>query len=624
MSLSCLLILAAASQEPEHIEVLGSRLGAAPPSTANASPAPGPWLDNGDWLKGMPGLQVDSRANLAQDTRLVVRGFGARSSFGVRGLRLELDGIPLSSADGQGQLSALQTPAVAEASLIKGPLAALYGNASGGVLRFRSQQVAENGASLSAMAGDDGQRRLGASGQWHGKDSWLRLDGQHLALDGFRPHSQASRNQWRLAGGSGDFWAFSQQSVEPRLEDPQSLTLAQWQADPKQGSAAALRFDTHKSVRDRLSGLGWQGGDWAALAWLGRRQVVQYLPFVGDSSAGGIVDLDRQSQGARLEWRPQWQGLAWTLGSEYQRQQDDRLGFANRFGQQGELRRDDTGTVRSLDNYLIAEAGGLTAGLRHSQSRVQVADRFGSDDSGAGRFGQWAWALGYRQPLAEGLDGFASLGQGFETPTLTEMAYSLDGGGFNRDLDSSRHRQGELGLAYEGGPWRGTLTAFAINSRRELVVVQSDNGRTVYGNGQDSRRRGLEGALSRQWGDWQWSLAATWLDARFDDGRRVAGVARLDMRQSLRWQLDGQQALVLAWQHRSRTPANDDNSQYVPGGNRWDLGWQGQWGPVQLWARLDNLLDKDLAGAVVVNQSAGRYVEPLPGRQGSVGFGWAF
>ncbi|WP_417355423.1 TonB-dependent receptor domain-containing protein [Gallaecimonas pentaromativorans] len=615
---------AASSTDTEVIEVQGHRLGATLPSASLAEPEAGPLLDNGDWLQGLPGLQVDSRVNMAQDTRLVVRGFGATSSFGVRSLRIEQDGIPISSADGQGQLSAVQANSIDHALLIKGPLAALYGNAAGGVLQLRSSLPEQSGGKVGAMVGQDGQRRLNATGNYRDGDNWLSLSGQRLEMDGFRPHSEASRNQWRLAGGSGGLTAFTQQSVEPRLNDPQSETLSQWQTDPDAGNAAAIKFDAHKSVRDRLSGVNYNQGDWHLSGWSGDRKVLQYLTFVGDTSAGGIVDLDRENQGARVEWTPSWQNVNWTLGSEYRRQKDDRQGYANQFGHQGVLRRDETGRIRSLDTYAIADVAGVTAGVRYSHSRFSVDDRFENDDSGSGNFNELAWALGYRHELAPGWTGFASIGEGFETPTLTEMAYSVDGGGFNKDLQSSKHRQAEIGVSTEMGQWHATVTGFYIDSSRELVVVQSDNGRTVYDNGEDSKRKGLEGELVRQFGDWQYRLSGTWLDASFDTGERIPGIAKLDMSQRLSWFFADAQSLALDWHHRSRTAATTDNSVYVPGGNRWDLGWQGGFGPVNLWARVENLADEKLAGAVVVNQSAGRYVEPLPGRQWSLGLDWTF
>ncbi|WP_115717234.1 TonB-dependent receptor domain-containing protein [Gallaecimonas mangrovi] len=613
-----------AADNTDVIEVTGHRLGQTLPSASVTTPKAGPLLDNGDWLKGLPGLQVDPRVNMAQDTRLVVRGFGATSAFGVRSLRIEQDGIPLSSADGQGQLSQVQVNSIDNALLIKGPLAALYGNAAGGVLQLTTKTPDASGGQVSAMTGEYGRQRLSATANYRQQDRWLSLSGQRLKMDGFRPHSDASRNQWRLAGGVGGFTAFTQRSTEPRLDDPQSETLSQWQTDPNAGSSAAETFDAHKSVRDQMTGASYQHGDWHLSGWSGDRKVLQYLTYVGDTGSGGIVDLDRENQGARVEWTPNWQGVNWTLGSEYRGQRDNRKGFDNDYGSKGTLRRNEVGHIRATDAYAIADVMGITAGVRYSHSRFSVDDHYGVDDSGGGYFNELAWALGYRRAIAPGWTAFASLGEGFETPTLTEMAYSVGGGGFNKDLKASHHRQAELGVSTNLGPWQATVTGFLVDSSDELVVAESANGRTVYENGDDSQRQGLEGQLVRRFADWQYRVSGTWLNAEFDSGERIPGVAKLDMTQQLSWFFWENQSLDLSWHHRSRTAATSDNSVYVPGGNQWDLGWQGGFGAVNLWAKVENLADEKLAGAVVVNQSAGRYVEPLPGREWSLGLSWRF
>ena len=87
-------------------------------------------------LGGVPGLVANNRYNYAQDLQISIRGFGARASFGVRGVKLYQDGIPFTMPDGQGQTGSFALDTAKRIEVLRGPFAALYGNASGGVIQL--------------------------------------------------------------------------------------------------------------------------------------------------------------------------------------------------------------------------------------------------------------------------------------------------------------------------------------------------------------------------------------------------------------------------------------------------------------------------------------------------------
>jgi iron complex outermembrane receptor protein len=225
-------------------------------------------------LARVPGLVVLNRQNFAQDLQISVRGFGARSTFGVRGLRLYVDGIPASAPDGQGQAANFTLGNAARIDVVRGPAAVLYGNSAGGALLLYTEDGEEPGLWRSGMAvGPDGLWRLSTQlrgtiggGKPDQADSgsapWRYANHiERFATDGMRPQSAADRStaQMKLSRKQGDDqWLLQYQEQRASAQDPLGLTRAEFDADPGQTTASALRFDTRKSVRQRQLGAAWQ------------------------------------------------------------------------------------------------------------------------------------------------------------------------------------------------------------------------------------------------------------------------------------------------------------------------------------------------------------------------------
>ncbi|MFN3709408.1 MAG: TonB-dependent receptor family protein [Alishewanella aestuarii] len=644
----------ALAQTPEVIVITANAqqqrwLDAAASIEVRALPRSGLLIDSGQLLQGIPGLQVDSRANFAQDTRLSIRGFGSRSAFGVRGIYLSQDGIPISAPDGQGQLSSVLLDNIAEIEVLRGPLAVLYGNGAGGVIALRTTTEATARAGTALAVSQQHQQYQLAGRQQFGQHQFS-LAAKHFESDGFRPHSAARKQQlqglWQtqLADSLSaslrlDF------AYDPLLQDPLSLTPTQWRADPKQTVSQAQQFDTTKSTRQRQLSLALQQSGhspWQLALWRGEREVTQRLAFTGAAitSAGGDIALDRQYQGVNGQYS--WHltdVLQSTIGGAWVSSDDERQGFVNNFGQRGDLRRDETNLAENRDlfwrlHWQATAQLSVDAGLRYTELSYQIRDRFiqgaNPDDSGRKNYYQQAAAMGLNYRLNDAWSWFISTGLGFEAPTLAELAYKPEGSGLNLALLASENRQWESGVKYAAGRARFSVSAFSIRSSDELLVASSDNGRTSFRNAGATARQGLEfywqqqltPALSQQ-------VALTYLDAQFDSaelaGKRIPGVARLDSH----WQLSCQpwltRPLFLEWtsRYRDQIAINDQNSDFAPASLSFDLSLLstqqlGQW-QVRSWLQLQNLTNRNNVGAVVVNQSNGRAFESAPGRQLSAG-----
>lgn len=510
-------------------------------------------------LARVPGLTIQNRQNYAQDLQLSVRGFGARSAFGVRGVRLYVDGIPASAPDGQGQTSNFPLGSAARIDVVRGPQAVLYGSSAGGVLALYTEDGRVPGLWRTGLAvGADGlwrissqlQGRLGEARPGAAEAPWgYSLDVSRFATDGSRPQSAADRSTAhfklsRSTEGGGQL-VLQYQQLQGAAQDPLGLTRAQWQADPRQTTPVALQYHTRKTIDQRQWGVAWQqpvGADQRIelMAYGGQRNAMQFQAIpsstqLAPSSPGGVIDLARSFAGGSARWRLErdWVGglMSVVTGLAMDQQVDERRGYQNfvgpALGVQGALRRDERNTARNVDPFAQVEwsrdAWTLSAGVRHTRVRFASTDRYvasgNPDDSGRVRYGGTLAALGLSVRLMPSLQGYASAGSGLETPTLNEVAYAPVGRtGLNTSLDASSHRSAELGLRGRHGNARWNAALFEVRSRDEITVLSSSGGRSVFQNAGRTQRRGLELSGDAQAGTVTASGALTLMQAHYRDG----------------------------------------------------------------------------------------------------------
>lgn len=618
-------------------------------------------------LGAVPGLQIQNRQNYAQDLQLSVRGFGARSTFGVRGVRIYVDGIPATLPDGQGQTSNIDIGSADRVEVLRGPFSALYGNSSGGVMQVFTE-TGEGAPKLdySFAAGSDGTLRQSAkvSGASGAIDYLLSTSDFHT--DGWRDHSAARR---RLANGKlgiqlddDSRLTLILNSVQLRAQDPLGLTDAQVRAD-RRGAALAQQYDTRKTVDQTQVGLLYErrlnaDHDLRLMVYGGERETTQFqsIPPSAQASplqAGGVIDLQRNYAGFDVRWTARLQlagrpfelvtGLARDTLNEQRRGYENYLGSAaapQRLGVQGRLRRDERNAVSNLDPYAqatwrFAERWTLEAGVRRSSVRFDSQDRYvagrNGDDSGAVRYSKTLPVAALRYAVTPDLNVYTSLGRGFETPTLNELSYRSGGlPGLNFALRPSVNNSAEVGAKARLGGGLLTAALFRTRTADEIVTDTNVGGRATFTNAGRTRRDGFElGWLHETAGHWRTQLAYTWLDARYrETGERIPGIAQQSLFASFGYVPQEGWRTGVELRALSRIQANDANSASAPGYAVAALyaGYVKRWSrwEVNAFARIDNLFDRRTIGSVIVNEGNARYFEPAPGRTWTVGAGASY
>ncbi|HBX2574814.1 TonB-dependent receptor [Klebsiella pneumoniae] len=638
-----------------------------------------PRVNLSESLGAVPGLQVQNRQNYAQDLQLSIRGFGSRSTYGVRGLRIYVDGIPATMPDGQGQTSNIDIGSVDTIEVLRGPFSALYGNSSGGVINVTSQTGTQpptvEASSYYGSFGTwhYGMKATGAVGDGsHAGDVDYTVSTNRFTTHGYRDHSGARKNlaNARLGVRINDVSKLTLllNSVDIKANDAGGLTADEWRDNPRQ-SPRGDQYNTRKNTRQTQAGLHYERqlsaqDDLSVMMYAGERETTQFqsiprAPQLKPSHAGGVIDLTRHYQGidTRLTHRGELLvPVTLTAGLDYENMSERRKGYENfvmvngapQYGEQGALRRNERNLMWNVDPYLqtqwqLTDKLSLDAGVRYSSVWFDSNDYYitpgNGDDSGDASYHKWLPAGSLKYALTDAWNVYLSAGRGFETPTINELSYRSDNqSGLNFGLKPSTNDTVEIGSKTRIGNGLFTAALFQTNTDNEIVVDSSSGGRTSYKNAGKTRRQGMELGLDQQFGEsWRLKAAWTWLDATYrtnvcDDascnGNRIPGIARNMGYASFGYQPEQGWYAGSDIRYMSDIMANDENTAKAPSwtvvglttGYKWSYGRM----DMDLFGRIDNLFDREYVGSVIVNESNGRYYEPAPGRNYGIGLNLAW
>lgn len=630
-------------------------------------------------LKGVPGLQLNNRENYAQDLQISMRGFGARSSFGVRGVRLYVDGIPATMPDGQGQTSNIDLNSLDHIEVLGGAFSSLYGNSSGGtILTTTREGQGADSIELGHSAGSQnkGQTKLVLQGGSENADEPAYIiSSSYFDTDGFREHSGAhkilsnTKLTWDLEDGSKINWMNNY--VKIAADDPGGLERKDWKANPKQIDSRIQGFNTRKEIEQFQTGLTWNKSindqhELYGMVYWGQREVIQYQSISKffqslEKHPGGVIDFDRQFYGADLRWtgRDVLPNTKLIAGLAVDAMTEDRKGYlnyvGNTFGIKGELRRDEDNTLWNADPYLqisynFVPDWTLDTGLRYSNVHFKSEDHYitdvNGDNSGKTTYEKLLPSMALSWQILPELLTYASYAKGFETPTFTEMSYPANTAE-NRSfsLKAAESETYELGLKSANILGDFTVAVFHTTTQDDIVSAGNDNGRSTFRNADKTLREGIELSWNKNlWRNLTAQASYSYIDATFDAdipeilstsmpvtvlvprvaaGNYIPGIAKNQAFLSLGWKPENGFHAGLDVRYSDKIYVNDLNSDTAPSytvaGANVGYHWKMQDWAVNTFARVDNLFDKDYSGSVIVNESNNRFFEPAEGRSWSAG-----
>ncbi len=598
----------------------------------------------------IPGIFLQNRYNFAQDLRVAIRGFGARGNFGIRGVKILVDGIPNTLPDGQGQIDSVDIGSAGRIDVLRGAVSSLYGNASGGVINITTEEPPEQPfAEGRAAWGEDGYQKFQVkAGASHERFDYL-ISASYLDYDGFRDHSQVenklfnSRFRYHF-DDSSELTAILNLFDSPTAEDPGGITAAQAAADPRQARDVNVRFNAGEAIDQQKIGLRYRkpvndNHEFIIRGYSLWRDFDGRLPF----TSGGSVTFDREffGGGVQYNYNTVIGGMQNRLitGIDIDRQDDDRQRFDNNQGVKGVMTLDQNEKVTSIGVFLQNELDltprvTLTAGVRYDQIEFDVKDRFqqDGDDSGNRDLDEVSPMIGLLWRASDQIGIYANISTAFETPTTTEFANPSGGGGFNPDLDPQTATNYEIGLrgVAPGAKARYEIALFHIEVDDEITPFELPEfpGRTFFQNAGESTRDGIEAALVLQpLSGLTASLSYTYSSFEFDEftvdgdsfaGKTIPGIPKHTIYGEVSYDHPSGVFAVGDVLYVGELFANNSNSVEVDAytvaniraGYRKSINdWE-----ITPFVGVNNLFDEDYNANVRINAFGGRFFEPAPDR----------
>ena len=489
----------------------------------------------------IPGVVINNRNNYAQELAISSRGFGARSAFGVKGIRLYIDGIPLNTADGQGQSGSITLDSIKQIEFMRGPFSALYGNSSGGIVQAFSRDGSKD-PTLSAGFSVGSYNTIREYSTFEGQAGDLNyiVSASEITSDGYRDFSKYKKDNlnskftYKISEDTKATFVLNYNN-QPYTQDPQGLTNVEYLANPKKAKSSSSTENTRVYKQQTYTGFIFDHNisstdNIKLTSYYGIRDNLQFL----DTPAAS--EVNRNYGGLDFRWNRKTdifsRPLDLTFGVNYEQMEDKRRRYSALAGNKTAYLRDEVQTAYNFDQYAQAsfeptDQWLLIAGVRHSKVTFNTKDHFFSDvspdttldDSGITSYTNTSPVLGATFKVNPKLNIYVNYGRGFETPTFAEMTYSdaTTGSGPNMGLTPSRSKNYEIGMkTFLTDNTRINLAVFKVDTKNEIILYKYDNSNSQYASSADTERKGLELSLdSRLPYNFNFYSAYTMMDAEF-------------------------------------------------------------------------------------------------------------
>ena len=601
-------------------------------------------------LAGVPGLYMQNRYNFSQDLRVSLRGFGARSAFGIRGIKVIVDGIPETLPDGQAGVDSIDLGSASRIEVIRGPSSSNFGNASGGVIAIETETGTDPGFVQTTIAtGDLGYSKfqLKSGGKTENMNYLINFSKQEL--DGYREHSVSEGSLMNAKFGFNlseiDRLKLSlNYTDQPKSQDPGGINLSQVNTDRKSARDRNLSYDSGESLNQKRIGLVYERNHSSGLLTVRNYYVTRdfsnKLPFKN----GGSVNIDREFYGFGMQYQfgeslPE--NFSLTTGFDIDRQDDDRKRFNNDSGKLGSMSFDQQEKVSSNGLFVQSRYDmgnfSISSGIRYDEVKFDITDRFLSngDDSGEIEFDAVSPSFGLNYVMDNG-SIFASISSSFETPTTTELANPDTSGGFNALLKPQEANNIEIGYKSIKNDIYREIAVFNIDLNDELVPYELEEfpGRTFYSNVGKSSRKGIETLVS-------WSVkpnltldaSYTYSDFSFDSfidknnkdfsGSKLPGLPESFAYFGIRFENENGLNMNFNLNYSGDLFANNANTvkvqAYTVSNFRLSYNISKRNWKILPYLGINNIFDTEFSSNIRINAFGSRYYEPAPERNSYLG-----
>lgn len=616
----------------------------------------------------VPGITAQNRNNQAQDPQISTRGFGSRSAFGVRGVRVYVDGIPLTMPDGQGQPGVVDLSAIRSIEVMRGPFSALYGNSSGGVIQMFTEnapKTPEVGGTVMFGSYDTKRQILNATGSLDGVEYLFNVS--NFETDGYRDHNSGQKEQatakFKFNISDDTKLTTLVNWFDQEAQDPLGLARAVAFSDPESAGVGAIASNTrvyrsHAQAGFNLDHKFSENNSINLITYVGTRENEQYLALPSSppvNANGRASEISREFWGTDWRWNNQGtiadKAYSVSIGVNYGKSTDDRLdinadnGVKRVLGTPFSLNRSEENISTNFDRYIqgklsASENLDIHAGLRRTKIKLTVNDKFTSgtssngDNSGSVTYNKTTPVIGATWKVNPQLNLYANYGKGFETPTFIEAGFNslAVNATPNLSLKPSVSENFEIGAkTFITDNTLANLTLYYVNTKDEIITSASGGGRNVFANAGKTKRTGIEFSIDSKFdNNLSTYFAYTLLNAKFDSsftsasgnvesGNRIPGTYRSQIYGEIAWKYEPLGFnTAFEGRHNSKVYVNDSNTDTAPSYTIFNLraGFEqnfAHWS-FKEYLRVENMFDKEYIGSVRIGDTNQRFFEPAPDR----------
>ncbi|MDC0560127.1 TonB-dependent receptor [Flavobacteriaceae bacterium] len=598
-----------------------------------------------DFTRNTPGLFTSSSNNFSQDLRISIRGFGARSAFGIRGIKLIVDGIPETTPDGQSQLDNLPLGLVSSVEILRGPNANLYGNSSGGVISINTlSKSSEKYYGYSGIFGAYQYQSLQRTRILDWNSSSLIIHYDKRRSNGYRDQSGYKSNILNLKyindldNKNKIVWQINY-TDSPYAYDAGGLKLSEVENDRRQARKNNIDYDTYEKVKHLKTGVSWnhkrnENSLFDSYFFYQKRDFFTKLPF----NFGGIISLDRDYYGVGTKYTKRYaldnRNRTLVLGLDYLNQSDDRKRYKNDLGVKGEITFDQIERFKSTGLYMLSQTSYDTGFLLRYGIRYDV-NIIRTDSSSSIMLDKLNPSLGLSYKVNSNDDIFFSFGTSFETPTLNELSNNPNGGGLNENLKSSSSLNYEIG-------WRKSVSnltleaiAYVISSENEILPYELEQfpGKNFYQNVGSTSRYGLELSSQLSFKGGKINLSYTLTKNKFEDfiidnnnlaDNLIPGIPSQMLDLDLIFKLSRGRSLIISNRLIGERYADNANETLISSYNLLNVKYSKEIFNSEIFLGVNNAFNQEYFDNIRINAFGKRYYEPAPKRNFYFGINFSF
>jgi iron complex outermembrane receptor protein len=599
-----------------------------------------------DFIKNTPGVFTTSENNFSQDLRISIRGFGARSAFGIRGVKLIVDGIPETTPDGQSQLDNLPLGLVSNIEILRGPNANLYGNSSGGVISINtltdsSEKYYRNSGIFGAYQYQSLQKTRILD--WNSSSLVIHYDKRRS--NGYRDQSGYKSNILNLKyineldNNNKIVWQINY-TDSPYAYDAGGLKLSDVEKDRRQARKNNIDYDTYEKVKHLKTGVSWnhkrnENSFFDSYFFYQKRDFFTKLPF----NFGGIISLDRDYYGLGTRYTKKHyldnRNKTLVLGFDYLNQSDDRKRYKNDFGVQGEMTFDQIEQFKSTGLYMLSQTNYDSGLLVRYGIRYDIND-IGTDSSSSIILDKLNPSVGISYKVNSNDNIFFSFGTSFETPTLNELSNNPNGEGLNEDLKSSSSLNYEIG-------WRKSISnltmeaiAYIISSENEILPYELEQfpGKNFYQNVGSTSRYGVELNSQLSFKGGRINLSYTLSKNKFENfiidnnnlsDNLIPGIPSQMLDLDLIFKLTRGRFLIISNRLIGERYVDNANETLISSYNLLNIKYSKEiFSNSEIFLGLNNIFNQEYFDNIRINAFGKRYYEPAPKRNFYFGINFSF